>query len=241
MTNNGDYVRLQRTAWVLITLLVVVSAFQLRPYRFDTRDVGASLVAFERDRLVLMNMGLLRITTLFPATMLAAAMGRRFAVGSVSAFFMVGAALSGLAGIAQTLIGLPAEEYQTDAADAHAIEVIGDVLFWSHDNLVILSGLALAAGAFSLSMWMWKRRRRQWWIYPGLTALPLLALATLSWYLTKPAEITVAGRHTPTVASSLEAPWYAGFSGAALVCFVVWLAAITRWADRGEDSGAETD
>ena len=234
MTSEDGEARLQRTAWVFIALLVLVSAFQLRPYRFDTRDVGASLVAFERDRLVLMNMGLLRIMTLFPATMLAAAVGRRFAAGTASAFLLVGAALSGLAGIAQTLIGLPAEEYQPNAADARAIEVIGDVLFWAHDNLVILSGLALSAGAFSFSVWMWRRRRRPWWVYPGLAALPLLALATLSWYLTKPADVVVAGRHTPTVASPIEAPWYAGFSGAALVCFVVWLVAMARWADRGE-------
>lgn len=236
MTDEIGPVRLQRTAWVLIALLMLVSVFQLRPFRFDTRDVGASLVAFERDRVLLMNMGLVRIMTLFPATMLAAAMARRFAVGSVSAFLLVGAALSGLAGIAQTLIGLPAEEYQPDAGDAHAIEVIGDVLFWAHGNLVIISGLALAAGAFSLAVWMWKRRVRPWWVYPGLAALPLLATATLSWYLTKPGEVTVAGRHTPTVASSIEAPWYVGFSAAALVCFVVWLAAMARWADRGGDS-----
>jgi hypothetical protein len=235
-----ELVRLQRIAWVLIAMLLLVSAFQLRPYRFDTRDVGVSLEAFERDRIVLMNMGLVRIMILFPATMLAAAMARRFAVGSVAAFLLVGAAISGLAGIAQTLIGLPAEEYRPDHADSHSIEVIGDVLFWTHDNLVILGGLALFAGSFSFSVWMWKQRRRQWWVYPGLAALPLLALATLSWYLTDPADVTVAGRHTPTVASSIEAPWSSGFSGAALVCFVVWLAAMARWADRGEDSISES-
>lgn len=211
--------RLQRSAWMLAVFLVVASAFQLSPFRFDTRDVGSSLEAFEQNRFILMNAALVRVLIVFPATILAVELFRRFAQPTVSAFFLVGGALSVVAGVANTVIGIPAEELRPADADAHAIEVIGDVLFWTQDNLATVANVAFASAAFSFAMWMWRQSFRQWWVLPGLAALPLLATSTLSWYFSAPEK-----------ANPVAAPWYAFFGIATLVAFVAWLVGMAHWA-----------
>ena len=215
--------RLQRLVWLFIVLIVGASIFHLRPYRFDTREVSASLIAFDNNRLVLMNVGLVRGLTLFPAVILASRLGQRF--GGVSfPLFLAGSIFWGLGGVAQVLIGVPAEEYQPGTADAHAIEVIGDVLFWASENLTVLGGLGFTAAALVVSVGTWKGRSRPWWGYLGLAALPLLFTATLSFYLHR-------------VGNPLERPWYIGFAAVALLCFVVWLACLARYSDRGDLAG----
>ena len=227
---------LEYSAWILGGLLVIVSVFQLRPFRFDTRAVAVALEAFERDRTFLMNAGLLRIIVVFPATVLAVELWHRFARPITAAFILVGGVLSVVAGVAQVLLGIPAEELRSGPADTHAIEVVGDVLYWAHDNFATLAGLTFTTGAFAFSLWMRRERVSNWWVYSGLAALPLLATSTLSWYFTVADDAAApTGRHTPTLPSPIADLWYACFAIAALVAFLAWLGGLARWRGRFTD------
>lgn len=39
------------------------------------------------------------------------------------------------------VVGVPAEKYPTDLPNAHAVQVIGDTLFWIQQNLITMARL----------------------------------------------------------------------------------------------------
>ncbi len=207
--------RLVAAAALLGVLLTVASLTQLKPYRFDTYDVGRSLERFESSRAILMGGSWARLGIVFPAVLLAGELYRRDREPLVAALLATGGIVSAVAGAVATVIGVAAEEYRPGSPDSHAVEVTADTLFWVQDNLTTVAGL-LFAGAALASVAV-GRRPGPVGLWGGRLALPLFLIATTSWFFSD-AE----------VANALAAPWYAGFGLAALATFLAWLWAVAR-------------
>jgi hypothetical protein len=170
---------------LLLDLLAVNLALQVRPLHWDTYQAGASLEAFDAQRKLLMAGAWLRPMLLLPLALLAAGLRRRLGGGDLaragSLLLLAAGVLHVAAGAVATVIGVPAEEYRPGGPDAHALEVLADSLFWVQDDLVTLANLALAAGIAALA---WEHRHTpglpRWATRAGVAALPLMTAAAMS-------------------------------------------------------------
>jgi hypothetical protein len=211
-------------AAALLVLLAGCLALQVRPLHWDTYRVGASLEAFDAERRWLMAGAWLRPLLLLPLALLAAGLRRRLGRGDLAhagaLLLLAAGVLQVAAGAVGTVIGVPAEEYSPGAADAHALQVLADSLFWVQDDLVTLANLALAAGiaAFALAgrhapgMPAWATRA-------GVACLALMTAAATSFVGVIPDRAAQPWWY---------GPWYLAGVVAAYAACGLWLAGALR-------------
>jgi hypothetical protein len=206
-------------------LLLAASALQLRPFSWDTYRVSASLRAFDRHRVPLMGGACLRAGLLLACVALAGVLWRRLrgaveplVAGGVM-LLLAGGLLGAAAGAVGMALGVPAEEYHPAMADAKAVEVLADSLYWVQDGLVTLADLALAGAAGTLALAMRARGGFPAWATgAGLLALPLAATAAASFVC-----ITANLQRQPW----WYVAWYAAAMGGALVALAAWAVGAT--------------
>ncbi len=139
-------------AIVTAALLVAAVVTQLRPFWWDTRRPGHSLVVFERHRVLLMGGAWARILLVFPVTALGVALtglvdGESLEARLAKALAATAGVLSAVSGTVAVAIGVTAEEQESGPA----VAVLADSLYWVQDNLLTLSLVAFAAALVVIS------------------------------------------------------------------------------------------
>jgi hypothetical protein len=176
-------------AATLTILLIAASTVQLKPFFWDPPHLSTSLQEFQAHRTVLMTGMWLRAMVLIPAIFLAVGLYHLFerqdrAAAQAGALLLVaGGLLNAVSGWVGVAIGVPAERYQAEAGDAHALEVLAHSLFWVQDNLLTMANITLAGAVATFSYIM----RRQggfarWMVSAGMLTLPFALVASLSYY-----------------------------------------------------------
>ena len=211
------------SAITLATLFVLASLVQLKPLFWDTYQVSQSLQEFDSIRYILMTGMWLRALLLFPAIFLSVGLyqlfeghSRYYAQVAVLLMFAYGV-LSAVSGWVGVVVGVPAEEFQPQSANAHALQVLADSLFWIQDNLITMANITLVSSVLIFSLLM--RSDDRWPIWAtsaGILTLPFMLIAASSFYL----------QGGILFGSNLEGPVYiVGTSGVG-IALIVWIAGI---------------
>jgi hypothetical protein len=172
-------------AIVFIPLFVIASLLQLRPFIWDTVDPGRSLVHFQEVKNPMQLGAWSRISLLVPVVFLAAAFrtlaGQRDVVRvSAGSLLMVASGILGaVSGVAQSVVGVFAEDYLPADVGARAHALAADAMFWLHDNLATASLIALSVAAVTLAGQMRKAGFPWWALWAGRLALPFTAAMSL--------------------------------------------------------------
>jgi len=220
MVRDGLYRSVAISGIAFAILFVLTSAVQLKPFFWDTYNVSKSLQDFDSHRYVLMTGMWLRAILLFPAIFIAVGLYQfteitnRYAA-HVSALLMLAyGLLSTVSGWTGVVIGVPAEEYVPGAVNAHALEVLADSLFWTQDNLITMSNIALAASvAISSLVAMRREDLPHWAATAGMLTLPFVLIGATSFYF----QVGILFHR------NLEAPVYLAGSVGAGLALLVWI------------------
>lgn len=210
-------------AAALSTFFVVSFSVQLKPFFWDTYDVSSSLQEFDSNRYILMTGMWVRAFVLIPATLLGVSLYELlekhgpFVARSAGLFIFAYGLLSAVSGWVGVVVGVPAEEFEPGALDAHALQVLADSLYWVQDNLITMANITLGVAVFAFSLLMRRHGYRRWET-AGFAVLPFALLAASSFYF----QVGIL------FGLNIEAPVYlAGMTGLSLA-LVVWTWAIAR-------------
>jgi hypothetical protein len=166
---------------VFVPMFLIASLLQLRPFIWDTVHPRRSLLAFQHSKNPMQLGAWSRITLLIPlvflATTLWALLEERDPLRVRAGSFMLGATgiLGVVSGIAQSTVGVFAEDYLPTDPGVRAHALSADALFWIHDNLATLSLIALSVAAVTLARPMRKAGFPAWTLWAGSLALPFSA------------------------------------------------------------------
>jgi hypothetical protein len=147
--------------------------------------VAQSLVDFQQLRNPLQLGAWSRITLLAPVLFLAAALRTLLEEedplsGYAGSLLVAASAVLGaVSGVAQSVIGVFAEDYLPADPGARAHAISADALFWIHDNLATLSLIALSVAAVTLARPMRKAGFAEWTVWAGRLALPFSAAMSI--------------------------------------------------------------
>jgi hypothetical protein len=171
-----------------IPMFVAASLLQLRPFVWDTLHPGGSLIFFQRWRSVLQLGAWTRITLVIPMLFLAVSLAvltyRRDPVRGPAGSVLVAASgmLACVSGIAQSSIGVFAEDYVPADPGARAHALSADALFWIHDNLATMALIVLSIAAVTLARPLRHAGLRTWATWAGRLGLPASVTVAILFY-----------------------------------------------------------
>jgi hypothetical protein len=168
-----------------VPIFLMASLLQLRPFVWDTVHPAQSLLDFQHNKNPMQLGAWSRISLLAPVVFLAVALWAllqeedllRARAGSllVAASAVVGV----VSGIAQSTVGVFAEDYLPGDPGARAHAISADALFWIHDNLATVSLITLSVAAVTLARPMRKAGFAGWTVWAGRLALPFSSAMAL--------------------------------------------------------------
>jgi hypothetical protein len=161
-----------------VPIFLTASLLQLRPFVWDTARPGLSLLEFQKNKNPMQLGGWSRISLVLPLLFLAVALtlllerwGR--IQSRVGGLLLVASGFLGVvSGVAQSVMGVFAEDYLPADPGARAHALAADALFWVHDNLATLSLIVLSVGAVILAPAMRKAGFARRTVWAGRLALP---------------------------------------------------------------------